>query len=179
MNKIFLAGLLLASFALPAAAVLKAGDKAPMFSTQASLAGKEFTYSLADTLKKGPVILYFYPAAFTEGCSIEARAFAEAVDEYKTLGATVVGVSNDRIETLNKFSVAACGSKFAVAADTDQKIMKSYDAVMLYKTQFANRASYVISPEGQVIYVYSSLDPSLHVENTMNALRKWAAGKPK
>src|SRR5437879_4156793 len=99
----------------PALAALKAGDKAPDFTAQASLGGKVFTYSLADALKKGPVVLYFYPAAFTKGCTIEAHLFADATDKYKTLGATVIGVSNDNIDTLNKFSISECRSKFAVA----------------------------------------------------------------
>src|SRR5450830_363302 len=89
-----------------ASAALKPGEKAPDFSTQASLGGQVSTFSLAETLKKGPVVLYFYPAAFTTGCTIEAHLFAEAIDRYKALGATVIGVSNDKIETLNKFSVS-------------------------------------------------------------------------
>jgi peroxiredoxin Q/BCP len=179
MKKLLALGLLAAS-ALPALAELKAGDSAPGFSTQASFAGKEFTYSLAESLKNGPVVMYFYPAAFTQGCTIEARMFAEAVPDYKALGATVVGVSNDKIETLNKFSVSECSSKFAVAADTDKKIMKAYDAVMLKVSNYASRTSYVISPAGRVIYVYSDSDPAMHVSNTMAALRSWsAANKPK
>ena len=175
MKKLFACAVLALGFALPACAALKTGDKAPAITTQASFAGKEFTFSLADALKKGPVVLYFYPAAFTQGCTIEAHTFAEAVDEYKTYGATVVGVSNDTIDTLNKFSVSECSSKFAVAADTDQKIMKAYDSVLLFKTNYANRTSYVISPAGQVIYEYTNMDPAEHVSKTMAAVKKWAA----
>jgi peroxiredoxin Q/BCP len=112
-----LAALLVAA---PSYAALKAGDAAPDFQTQASLDGKVFTFSLADALKKGPVVLYFYPAAFTTGCTIEAHDFADAVDKYRALGATVIGVSHDDINTLNRFSVSECRSKFAVAADQDQ-----------------------------------------------------------
>lgn len=174
LNQLFALGLL-AACSLPALAELKAGDNAPGFTTQASFAGKEFTFTMAEQLRKGPVVLYFYPAAFTKGCTIEAHMFAEAVDAYKALGASVVGVSNDKIETLNKFSVSECSSKFAVAADTDKAIMKAYDAVMLKVSNYASRTSYVISPAGRVIYAYSDSDPALHVANTMAALRSWSA----
>ncbi|HEX8954736.1 MAG TPA: peroxiredoxin [Burkholderiaceae bacterium] len=165
----------LALAALPAAAALDNGAAAPNFTAQASLGGKVYIFSLADSLKKGPVVLYFYPAAFTSGCTIEAHEFAEAVDQYKALGATVIGVSHDDIETLNKFSVSECRSKFAVAADTDHRIMKSYDAVMPVMSDYANRTSYVITPDGKVLYSYTALSPDKHVENTLAALKKWKA----
>jgi len=165
------------SFSSIASAALKPGDKAPDFSAQASLGGQVSTFSLAEALKKGPVVLYFYPAAFTTGCTIEAHLFAEAIDRYKALGATVIGVSNDKIETLNKFSVSECRSKFAVAADTDQKIMKSYDAVMLMKSDYASRTSYVIAPDKTIIYEFSSMSPDKHVENTLAALQQWVKRK--
>ncbi|MCI3208396.1 MULTISPECIES: peroxiredoxin [Pandoraea] len=158
---------------IPAHAALQNGAAAPDFKAQASLGGQVFTFSLADALKKGPVVLYFYPAAFTTGCTIEAHDFAEATDKFKEMGATVIGVSHDNIDTLNKFSVSECRSKFAVAADTDQKIMKAYDAVLALKPDIANRISYVIAPDGKVIYSYISMDPDKHVENTMAAVRKW------
>src|ERR1700674_5476999 len=128
--------LVLGCFALvsPLYAALKPGAQPPDFTTQATLAGKPFTFSLADALKNGPVVLYFYPAAFTKGCTVEAHDFAEATEQFKALGATVIGVSHDSIETLNKFSVSECRNKFAVAADPDQHIMKSYDAVLKMKT---------------------------------------------
>ncbi len=165
----------LALTALPAMAALDNGTTAPNFTTQASLGGKVYTFSLADALKKGPVVLYFYPAAFTTGCTIEAHDFAEAVDQYKALGATVIGISHDNIDTLNKFSVSECRSKFAVAADTDQKIMKSYDSVLTIKPDYANRTSYVITPDGKVFYSFTDLAPDKHVENTLAALKKWKA----
>ncbi len=115
--------------AAPLYAALKPGAQAPDFTTQATLAGKPFTFSLADALKQGPVVLYFYPAAFTPGCTVEAHEFAEATDKFKAMGATVIGVSHDPIDTLNKFSVSECRNKFAVASDADQKITKAYDAV--------------------------------------------------
>jgi peroxiredoxin Q/BCP len=179
MKRLIATLLICSSVAAPAFAALKAGDQAPAFTTQASLGGKVFSYSLADELKKGPVVLYFYPAAFTKGCTIEAHLFADAVDKYKALGATVIGVSADNIDTLNKFSVSECRSKFAVAADTDQKIMKSYDSVLLSKTSYADRVSYVIAPNGSIIYEYSSLDPDKHVANTLQALEQWTAKQKK
>ncbi|VVD66968.1 peroxiredoxin [Pandoraea pneumonica] len=163
---------------IPAHAALKNGASAPDFTAQASLGGQVFSFSLADALKKGPVVLYFYPAAFTTGCTIEAHDFAEATDTFKSMGATVIGVSHDNIETLNKFSVSECRSKFAVAADTDQHIMRAYDAVLALKPDLANRVSYVIAPDGKIIYSYVSLDPDKHVANTLEAVRKWRAAHP-
>jgi peroxiredoxin Q/BCP len=165
--------------AMPTQAVLKPGDSAPDFRAPASLGGNVFTFSLAEALQKGPVILYFYPAAFTSGCTLEAHDFADAVDAYRALGASVIGVSHDDIDTLNKFSVSECRSKFAVAADRDQSIMKSYDAVLAVKPEYADRVSYVIAPDGHVIFAYKSLNPEKHVEYTMDALRKWSAQQKK
>src|ERR1043166_4896581 len=147
------AAMLVTSRMAPSAmAALPNGAKAPDFTTQASLAGKPFTFSLADALKQGPVVLDFYPAAFTSGCTIEAHNFAEATEQFKALGATVIGVSHDDIDTLNKFSVSECRNKFAVAADADGSIMKNYDAVLAAKPEYANRTSYVIAPTGEIIY---------------------------
>ncbi len=161
--------------AAPASAALSTGAKAPDFTLQATLGGSVFTFNLDDALKKGPVVLYFYPAAFTKGCTIEAHEFADAIDQYKKLGATVIGVSHDQIDVLQKFSVSDCRSKFAVAADTDQTVMKEYDAVLTQHPQYANRTSYLIAPNGTIVYTYTSLDPSLHVQNTLTALRSWDA----
>ena len=160
-------------------AALKPGDAAPDFNTQASLAGDVFTFSLAEALKKGPVVLYFYPAAFTSGCTIEAHDFAEAVDSYRALGATVIGVSRDDIETLKRFSVSECRNKFAVVSDRDQKIMKLYDAVLAANPEYADRISYVIGPDARVIFAYKSLNPEKHVEYTLDAVRKWSAQRGK
>lgn len=157
-----------------ALAELKPGDKAPDFTTQASLAGKTFEYSLADALKKGPVVLYFYPAAFTKGCTIEAHDFADAVDEYKRYGATVIGVSHDNIDTLRRFSVSECRSKFPVAADANGQIIGAYDAAMPFKKDMANRVSYVIAPDRTILYEYTSLSPDQHVQNTLAAVKQWA-----
>lgn len=159
----------------PAAAALKVGDAAPDFTAQATLGGKEFTFALADALNKGPVVLYFYPAAFTHGCTIEAHEFADAMPQFQALGVTVIGISHDDITTLDKFSTSECRSKFPVAADTDQHIMKSYDAVLAKNPAYANRTSYVIAPDGHVVYEYTDLDPSKHVDNTLAALASWKA----
>ncbi|WGS51322.1 peroxiredoxin [Paraburkholderia sp. D15] len=176
-----LAAVLSAGFAiysLSACATLKPGDVAPAFTAEASLGGKTYTYSLADELKKGPVVLYFYPAAFTKGCTIEAHEFAEAVDEYKKYGATVIGVSHDNIDTLTKFSVSECRSKFPVAADADSRVIGAYDAGLPMHASMANRVSYVIAPDGKIIYEYTSLSPEKHVENTLKAVKEWAAAHP-
>jgi thioredoxin-dependent peroxiredoxin len=175
--KRLLAGLLLcgAVLAVPAYATLSVGSMAPDFTAQASLGGKEFPFSLADARKKGPVVLYFYPAAFTTGCTIEAHEFAEATDQFAAMGATVIGVSHDGIDKLDKFSVSECRSKFPVAADADAKVISAYDAGMPMKAGMANRVSYVIAPDGKIIYEYTDLSPEKHVENTLNALKEWAA----
>jgi len=175
MRFVLSAGLVAAFLTAPASAALSTGTKAPDFTLQATQAGNVFTFALADALKKGPVVLYFYPAAFTTGCTIEAHEFADAIDQYKALGATVIGVSHDQIDTLQKFSVSECRSKFAVAADTKQTVMKEYDAVLPSHPQYAHRTSYVIAPDGTIIYTYTSLDPSQHVENTLTALKAWKA----
>ncbi len=158
---------------VPAFAALPVGAPAPTFSTRASLAGKEMPFDLAKALKKGPVVLYFYPAAFTTGCTIEAHDFAEATDDFKKLGATVIGVSADPIEVLDKFSVSECRNKFAVASATPQMIT-DYD-VKLATSARSNRTSYVIAPDGKVIFVYSAMDPAGHVEKTMDAVKAWKA----
>src|ERR1700740_2285357 len=159
--------------ALPALASLPNGTRAPDINTQATLAGKEFKFSLAAALKKGPVVLYFYPAAFTPGCTTEAHLFAEATPQFQALGATVIGVSHDPIEKLDKFSVSECRNKFAVASDADGSIMKAYDSVLPDHPEYANRTSYVIAPTGVIIYSYTAMNPDKHVENTMAAVRKW------
>jgi peroxiredoxin len=162
--------------ALPAVAELKAGSVAPVFAAQASLGGNVFTFDLARALRAGPVVLYFYPAAFTSGCTVEAHDFAEHASDYKKLGATVIGVSGDGIEKLQKFSVSECRSKFAVAADESLKIATSYDAKLGFgPVAYANRTSYVIARDGKIAYAYTSLDPDKHVANTLEALRKLAA----
>ncbi|HWA90844.1 MAG TPA: peroxiredoxin [Rhizomicrobium sp.] len=164
--------------AMPAEAALAVGAKATDFTAQASLGGKEYTFSLADALKKGPVVLYFYPAAFTTGCTIEAHEFADASDKFAALGATVIGVSADKIDVLDKFSVSECRSKFPVAADPDQKVIKAYDAVLKKKPEYADRTSYVIAPDHTVLMTYTDLNPEKHVDLTMEAVKTWHDAHP-
>jgi len=164
----------IASLAIPfsANAALDIGELAPNFTKEAALGGSTFRYSLAESLRKGPVVLYFFPAAYSEGCSIEAHYFAEAIAEFNALGASVIGVSADGIETLARFSVQACQSKFPVASDETQTVMKAFDAVMQTRPDYANRISYVIAPDGTIAYHYMSLNPTKHVEKTLDALRR-------
>ncbi len=167
------AALIAALAAVPAWAGLTLGAKAPDFTAQASLGGKEFSFSLAEALQKGPVVLYFYPAAFTTGCTIEAHDFAEAMPQFAALGATVIGVSHDKIDTLDKFSVSECRSKFPVAADPDETVIKAYDAVLAKNPLYANRTSYVIAPDHTILMTYTNLDPDQHVALTLAAVKKW------
>ena len=156
-----------------ALAALSMGAKAPDFTTQAALGGKEFTFSLADALKKGPVVLYFFPAAFTPGCTQEAHEFAEATDQFTALGATVIGVTAGNANRVTEFSSVECRNKFAVAADPDQKVIKEYDAVLKKKPEYSDRTSYVIAPDGSILMSYTNLDPSEHVTRTMAAVKAW------
>ncbi len=165
---------LLAGAPEPAVAALSVGSPAPVFTTPAALGGRPFTFRLAEALKRGPVVVYFYPKAFTSGCTVEAHLFAEATPEFNRLGATVIGISNDDIETLQKFSVEACRNQFAVGAD-DGRIIQAYDAGFLLAPNVADRISYVIAPDGKVIEAYASLNPEGHVERTMQAVRQWKA----
>lgn len=159
-----------------AAAALAVGAKAPDFTLQASLGGKEFSFSLAEALKRGPVVLYFYPAAFTKGCTVEAHDFAEATDRFRVLGASVIGVSSDDIATLAKFSVSECRSKFAVAADPEGTVIDAYDAKMPLLAK-ARRTSYVIAPDGAILMEYTDLNPDQHVAKTMAAVEAWRAAQ--
>lgn len=155
-----------------AAAYLTEGAPAPDFEAPATLGGKQFTFKLSDALGKGPVVLYFYPKAFTEGCTKEAHEFAEATPQFEALGATVIGISADDIGTLDKFSVEACRSKFAVASDADQAIMTQYDSVLDKKPELSDRVSYVINEEGIVTYAFADLDYTNHVANTLAAVKR-------
>jgi peroxiredoxin len=163
---------------LPARAALDVGDAAPNFTVPAALGGKVFQYTLSEHLAKGPVVLYFFPAAFSEGCSIEAHQFAEAIGKFEALGASVIGVSGDDLELITRFSVQACQGKFAVAADEKKAVIKAFDAAMQTRPEFANRISYLIAPNGKVLYSYLSLNPNKHVERTLAALAQWAKENP-
>ena len=173
MKRLIVSACVAALLVTPALASLQTGAKAPDFSATASMGGKQFKFALADALKKGPVVLYFYPAAFTPGCTIEAHNFADAMPDFEKLGATVIGVSHDSIETLDKFSLTECRSKFPVAADASGNIMKNYDAISTGNPERAARTSYVLAPDGRVLYTYTANDPTHHVEYTMAAVQKY------
>ena len=177
MRRFATAAFTAALLAAPALAALKVGDAAPDFTAQAALAGAPFTFSLADALKKGPVVVYFYPKAFTQGCSLEAHAFADAMDKFGALGASVIGVSHDNIADLERFSIEKCANRFAVASDGDQHIMKSYDSVLAKNPEFANRTSYLIAPNGHVLAEYTDMDYSKHVDTMLAALASWKAAQ--
>lgn len=173
MTRLLFAAVACVLVASPALAALKTGEKAPTFALPAALAGKDFTFDLAAALKKGPTVVYFYPKAFTSGCSAEAHEFAENIAKFEALGASVIGVSTDDIDTQVKFSQLACQGKFPVASDSGKVVVKSYDAAMMILPDYANRISYVIAPDQSIAYAYQSLNPSKHVENTLLALREW------
>jgi peroxiredoxin len=154
---------------------LERGATAPQFSLQAAKGGDVATVDLKAALAKGPVVLYFFPKSFTTGCTIEAHLFSEHIAEFTKLGATVIGVSGDDIETQKKFSTEECRSAFMVASDPGLKIAKQYDAQLADK--YANRTSYVIARDGTIAYSYTSLDASKHVDNTLDALKSLTAAR--
>jgi peroxiredoxin len=186
--KVALAGLVLsAALAQPALAALKEGDKAPDFTAPASLAGKEFNFALKNALKKGPVVVYFYPAAFTGGCNLQAHAFSESSDKFAAAGASIIGVSLDKIATLNQFSADPqyCAGKIPVASDADGKIAKSYDLQVREAKAgakntrgdeighgFAERTTFVVTPNGTVAATISNLSPAENVAKALEAVQQ-------
>lgn len=162
--------LALASLASPVGAALPVGSKAPDFRTTGALAGKPFKLHLADQLKHGPLVLYFYPKAFTQGCTLEAKAFADAMPAFRKAGARVVGMSTDNLETLQRFSTEACRSAFPVAIASPQTV-KAYDVVLKSKPELTDRTSYVIDRSGKIVMVHSELDWKDHVSKTLAAVR--------
>jgi peroxiredoxin Q/BCP len=189
MKKLLFAGLASVAVALPLAAALNAGDTAPMFKAKASLAGKEFSYSLADELKKGPVVVYFYPSAYTQGCNIQAHTFAENMDAFNAAKATVVGVSLDSIERLNDFSAdpAYCAGKLAVASDADGSIAKSYQLQVregragMKDTRgvdidhgFTERTTFIVTPDGKVNATVGGVSPEENVQQALKAVQALA-----
>jgi peroxiredoxin len=179
MKRILGTAVLLACIAaVPGHAALTVGAKAPDFAVKAALAGKQFDFTLADALKKGPVVLYFFPAAFTPGCTIEAHDFAEATDKFNALGATVIGVTAGNADRVTEFSSVECRNKFAVAADPDEKVIKAYDATLKQKPEWSDRTSYVIAPDHTILMAYTDLNPDKHVDLTMEAVKKWKAAHP-
>lgn len=159
--------------AAPAMAALPVGAKAPDFVTTGAIAGKPFRLRLKDELRKGPVVLYFYPKAFTKGCTLEARAFSEAAADFRKAGARVIGMSADDLPTLKRFSVEACRNAFPVASASAGTI-RAYDVAMPVVgkvTTMANRTSYVIGRNGRIAFVHSELDWSKHVSKSLAAVR--------
>jgi thioredoxin-dependent peroxiredoxin len=171
---------------LPVWAALKIGDKAPDFTARASQAGKEFTFSLSDALKKGPVVLYFYPSAYTKGCDLEAHTFATEREKFDAAGATIIGVSGDSIERLDQFSSDPeyCAGKFPVASDANLSIAKSYNlnvtSIKAGQTDvrgveighdMIERETFVIGKDHKIIATFSSsedkLSPDQHVEKSL------------
>src|SRR5665213_1675162 len=190
MKKVIL-GLAVGALALPVLAALKIGDKAPDFSARASLAGKEFGFSLADALKKGPVVVYFYPSAYTKGCDLAAHTFAQEKDKFDAAGATIIGVSADSIARLDVFSADPdyCAGKFPVASDADRKIATTYNLTAATAKpgmkdvrgeeighDFIERVTYVIGQDHKVIATFSSvadkLSPDQHVEKALEIVQK-------
>jgi peroxiredoxin len=159
--------------ATAANATLAVGTKAPSFDIKAALAGKEFNFSLNAALKKGPVVLYFFPAAFTRGCTIEAHDFAEATDRFNKLGATLIGVTAGNADRVTEFSSVECRNKFAVAADADQKVIKAYDVQLPKHPEYSNRTSFVIAPDHKIVFAYTNMEPDNHVALTMQAVQDW------
>ena len=192
-----LAGILaLSVISIPAVAALKTGGTAPDFSAKASLAGKEFNFSLKDALRKGPVVVYFYPSAFTKGCNAEAHTFAENKEKFDAVGATIIGVSRDSIARLNDFSAdpAYCASKFPVASDADGAITKAYALATMevpgvHKDSrdvaidhpFTERTTFVIAPDSKIVATLSSTDdhltPEEHVDKSLAVVEKMATTK--
>lgn len=160
--------------ATPSFAALKPGDAAPDFTAQAALGGEDFSFSLANALKKGPVVLYFFPKAFTKGCTAEAHEFAEAAEHFTAAGATLIGMSADDIGTLHKFSTQECSAKFPVAADPDLKVIRAFDAALVRvgSVGVADRISYVIGQDGKIVYVHADRSPEKHVETTLAAVQE-------
>jgi len=182
MRKLLLAGLALA-IATPASASLAPGTKAPDFQLEGALAGKPFSMKLSAALKKGPVVLYFFPAAFTPGCNAEAHAFAEAADAFKAAGATVIGVTAGNVEKITEFSAdtATCSGKFPIAA-AKPDVITGYDVALSFPSKdgspskpITSRTSYVIAPDGKVLFVHSDMSPADHVKTTLKAVQDYQA----
>ncbi len=166
--------------AAPALAALDVGSVAPEFTAPAYKGGKPLSFDLAKALKKGPVVVYFFPAAHTSGCNLEAHLFADAMDQFHALGATVIGVTAGNIDQLAAFSTETehCSGKFPVASDPNAAIAKQYQATLAQKPGWSDRTSYVIAPNGKILLAYSNLDPHDHVAKTLAAVQEWRAAHP-
>ena len=170
MRKLLFALAATSLLAAPATAALKTGVKAPDFNTTGAVVGKEFKLHLADQLKKGPVVLYFFPKAFTSGCTAEAHAFSAAIGDFKKAGAQVIGMSGDDLKTLHDFSTRECRSAFPVATATPV-IQKEYDVAWAAHPGITTRTSYVIDRSGKIVMVHDDLDFSQHVAKTLAAVQ--------
>ena len=175
-TKLLLPLFLIAS--VPATAALKEGAKAPDFETNGASAGKPFQLHLAKQLRKGPIVLYFYPKAFTSGCTMEAHAFSEAAKDFRALGATVIGASADDAATLARFSTEACRSAFPVASATSAMI-DGYDVRLKPGAAVSNRTSYLIAPDGRILAVHSEMDWKGHVPAMLAAAKQWRQSQGK
>jgi len=170
MRNALIAFALSSLISMPALAALPLGAKAPDFTTTGAVGGKPFKLHLADQLKKGPVVLYFFPKAFTSGCTAEAHAFSDSIADFKKAGAQVVGMSADDLPTLKKFSVEECRSAFPVATATPAT-QKAYDVAWAAHPGLTTRTSYVIDRKGKVVMVHDDLDFSNHVAKTLDAVK--------
>jgi peroxiredoxin Q/BCP len=197
MKSLVLGMVLSGAIALPALAALKEGDKAADFSAKASMAGTEFDFSLKAALKKGPVVVYFYPSAFTGGCNLEAHTFAENKEKFDAAGATIIGVSRDSIARLNAFSADPqyCAGKIAVASDPDGAIARAYGLTKMdikpgmkdtrgveIDHDFTERTTFVVTADEKIAATFSTADdkisPAQHVERSLAVVKQLAAGKP-
>lgn len=169
----------LALLAAPAQAALKEGATAPNFVAKGAMAGKPITFDLARALKKGPVVLYFFPAAFTPGCNIEAQMFAEAIPEFETAGATVIGVTQGNTDQLEEFSSKHCAGKFPVAAASDA-MKRGYDVELKRpdgtSAGVTDRTTFVIAPSGKIVLTYSDLKPNDHITRSLAAVKALKRG---
>jgi len=169
-----LAALSLAALPAAASASLKEGAAAPDFTTSGAFAGKPFKLHLKEQLRHGPLVLYFFPKSFTEGCTFEAHAFSDASPEFRKMGARVIGMSADDQETLKRFSTQECRNSFPVATATPDTI-RAYDVKLREGLPMTSRTSYVIAPNGKIIYAYSDMSWKNHVANTLAAVKAWKA----
>lgn len=170
MKPFVLAAALAAVLATPAWAALPVGANAPDISATAYQDGKPVAFSLKQALKKGPVVLYFFPAAYTGGCNIEAQEFARSIADFKAAGATVIGVTGGNTNRLADFSKEHCNGKFPVAAASAATI-KAYDAAMPIKANMSSRTSYVIGRNGKIIGVHSEASPLGHIASTLAVVK--------
>ena len=178
-----------AMIAAPAFAALETGVTAPEFSAKGMVGGNEFTFKLSDALKKGPVVIYFFPAAYTAGCTAETKLFADNADAFKAAGATLIGVTggarladgtmanaSDNLKRLAEFSAEHCRDKFPIAAVSTDTI-KAYNVVLPQKPDWSDRTSYVIAPDGKIVLSFTTQKPDEHITKTLEAVKAWKAAQ--